>query len=81
MFLNDTTLATGGSDNRVSIWDLNSRQVMRRLEGHTGTVAALACDATGETLVSASYDTTLRIWNLGKSETPDVAQSPGETVR
>jgi WD40 repeat protein len=51
------------------------------MEGHTGTVAALACDATGKTLVSGSYDTTLRIWSLDQSEQPEVANSPGETVR
>jgi WD40 repeat protein len=81
VFLNDTTLATGGSDNHVSIWDLNTRQVTHRLEGHTGTVAALACDAKGETLVTASYDTTLRMWNLGQSDSPAVAQSPSDSMR
>jgi WD40 repeat protein len=81
VFLNDKTLATGGSDNRVSIWDLNTRQVTRRLEGHTGTVAALACDAKGETLVSASYDTTLRVWSLREGQSPAVAHSPGDSMR
>jgi WD40 repeat protein len=51
------------------------------LEGHTGTVAALACDATGRVLVSGSYDTTIRIWNLEESASPSVAASPNETVR
>jgi WD40 repeat protein len=36
--------------------------------GHSGTVAALACDATGRTLVSGSYDTTLRVWNLAERQ-------------
>ena len=45
---------------------LNSRRSTTQLVGHTGTVAALACDATGTMLVSGSYDTTLRIWNLAE---------------
>jgi WD40 repeat protein len=81
VFLDNVTLATGGTDNRISIWDLGRREVARRLEGHTGTVAALACDASGKTLVSGSYDTTLRIWNLGAEERPGTARLPGEITR
>ena len=64
VFLDSQHLATGGTDNRITIWDLDSKPADRQLVGHTGTVAALACDATGRMLVSGSYDTTLRIWNL-----------------
>jgi WD40 repeat protein len=81
VFVNDATLASGGTDNRIWIWDLKTRQPTRRLEGHTGTVAALACDARGATLVSGSYDTTLRIWDLSESATPEVAQGADGTVR
>jgi WD40 repeat protein len=81
LFLDSATLATGGTDNCISIWDLGSRQVTRRLAGHTGTVAALACDASSKTLVSGSYDTTLRIWNLCAEERPGMAQSPAEITR
>jgi WD40 repeat protein len=63
VYLDSQHLATGGSDNRVTIWDLDSRQADSHLEGHTGTVAALACDSTGRILVSGSYDTTIRIWD------------------
>jgi WD40 repeat protein len=81
LFLDHVTLATGGTDNRIWIWDLNTRQVTRRLEGHTGTVAALACDASGSILVSGSYDTTLRVWKLDEDATPEVARSQNQSVR
>jgi WD40 repeat protein len=82
VFLNDMTLAVGGSDNRIYVWDLATRAVTKELVGHTGSVAALACDQSGTTLVSGSYDTTLRVWKLGSGSTPpSVARSPGEAVR
>jgi WD40 repeat protein len=56
-------LATAGSDNTVRLWDLNGRRPLQRLEGHTGSVAALACD--GSVLISGSFDTTVRVWDLG----------------
>jgi WD40 repeat protein len=73
LFTENRQLATGGTDNRIWIWDLNSRQPTAQLVGHTGTVAALACDATGKLLVSGSYDTTLRMWNLYEGLAPVTA--------
>jgi WD40 repeat protein len=72
-FLDNRRLATGGTDNRVTIWDLQSQRAVSQLVGHTGTVAALACDASGNVLVSGSYDTTLRIWNLVDKQIPATA--------
>jgi WD40 repeat protein len=68
VFLDNHRLATGGTDDRVTIWDLDSQRATSQLVGHTGTVAALACDSTGNVLVSGSYDTTLCIWNLASNK-------------
>jgi WD40 repeat protein len=81
VFLNGQTLATGGSDNRIRIWDLASRVVTKELAGHTGSVAAMASDGTGTALVSGGYDTTLRVWDLNESPSPSVARSSGDAVR
>jgi WD40 repeat protein len=74
LFLDNRRLASGGTDNLVRIWDLDSRVVTAELVGHTGTVAALARDATGNIVVSGSYDTTLRVWNLAEPSAPATAR-------
>jgi len=63
-YLNHDQLAFGGTDNKIRIWDFPRQKVTVELVGHTGSVAALDCDASGTMLVSGSYDTTLRIWHV-----------------
>jgi WD40 repeat protein len=78
LFLDNRHLATGGTDNHITIWDLDTQRATSQLVGHTGTVAALACDGTGAVLVSGSYDTTLCIWNLVDKQIPATARrAPG----
>jgi WD40 repeat protein len=55
-------LATAGSDNTVRLWDMRRQVCLRVLEGHDGSIAALACE--GDVLVSGSFDTTVRLWDL-----------------
>ncbi|KAI9029264.1 WD40-repeat-containing domain protein [Hyaloraphidium curvatum] len=48
------------------------------LTGHTNSVRALA--ASGNTLVSGSYDTTVRVWNLATGECSHVLRGHREKV-
>ena len=52
--------ATGGSDNEVIIWNTDAMAALGSLSGHTGTVSCLA--AKKNTLVSGSYDASVRVW-------------------
>lgn len=63
-YLDSNHLAIGGTDNTIHIWNVASQTIERQLTGHTGTITSLACDATGRRLVSGSYDTTVRLWDL-----------------
>ena len=59
-------LATGGSDNKVHIWNTQRGSEIGSLEGHTGTVSCL--DYQQGLLVSGSFDTTVRIWTPKQDE-------------
>lgn len=68
-------IATGGSDNVIRVWNWQSETEADALVGHTGSVAALAFDAGSRTIISGSFDTTIRVWRLdqpgGSQETAE----------
>jgi WD40 repeat protein len=63
VFYGPQHLAAAGSDNLIRLWDVAARAELGQLHGHTGSVAALGCQ--GKVLVSAGYDTTVRVWEVG----------------
>ena len=46
----------------MRLWNVAEQREIGILPGHTGSVAALECQ--GKTLISAGYDTTVRIWSI-----------------
>ena len=62
-FYGPQQLAAAGSDNVIRLWDVATKTEIGVLRGHTGSVAALGCQ--GKVLVSAGYDTTVRVWEVG----------------
>ncbi|KAF3014960.1 SCF ubiquitin ligase complex subunit cdc4 [Neopestalotiopsis sp. 37M] len=78
-------IITGSRDSQLRVWRLpepNSRRYIqtgppandadcpyfiRTLHGHTHSVRAIAADA--DTLVSGSYDNTVRVWKISTGET------------
>ncbi|KAM8960761.1 WD repeat and SOCS box-containing protein 2 [Pelodytes ibericus] len=60
-------LATGLSDGHVKVWNVHTGRVLFNLSGHQDVVRDLCFSTNGNlTLVSASRDKTLRIWDLKK---------------
>jgi WD40 repeat protein len=55
---------SGSDDNTLRVWDLETGQELRTLEGHTDTVSAVALTYDGRRAVSGSWDNTLRVWDL-----------------
>ncbi len=68
---NGQTLASGGVDCTIQLWNLGSIEhtstgasLMRTLAGHTFPVYSLAFSPDGELLASGSGDYTIKIWQV-----------------
>jgi len=61
-----TMIATGGHSKKkqfIKIWDANTAKLIIHLKGHTLSVHCLAQTVDGKTLISGSYDGSIRTWN------------------
>ena len=58
------SLATGGADQMVRLWDVATRQQTEQLQGHGGEVMSVAFSADGQTLASGSKDKTAMLWSV-----------------
>jgi len=63
-FCGPDVLASAGSGNVIHLWDMATRQERSQLIGHTGSITTLVFNRSAETLISGSYDTTVRLWNV-----------------
>lgn len=59
------TLATGGVDRTVRLWDLASGKERVILRGHTDNVSAVAFSPDSRLLATASWDGSVRLWEVG----------------
>jgi len=63
-FCGDDLLAIGGSTNGIAVHETTTGTARYRLDGHTGTVAALVFEPAEQMLVSSAFDATVRFWRL-----------------
>ena len=73
-FCGANLLASAGSGNVIHLWDLATGEEQRRLVGHTGSITTLVLDQHTQTLISGSYDTTVRLWDLKNQDQEKVTQ-------
>jgi WD40 repeat protein len=63
------TLAAGGTDGAIQLWDMPGGQARATLTGHTGAVWSMEFSPDGRTLATGSDDGTVRLWDVaGKQE-------------
>ncbi len=56
-------IATGGIDQKISLWSVRERKVRSILSGHEGDVISLQFHPDGNLLLSHSWDATSRLWD------------------
>ena len=54
---------SASKDSTIKYWDGDKFEQIQKLEGHHGEIWALTVSRTGEFLVSASHDKSIRMWN------------------
>ena len=54
---------SASKDEVIKYWDGDKFEQIQKLDGHHGEIWALAVSRTGEFLVSASHDKSIRVWN------------------
>jgi WD40 repeat protein len=58
------TVATGGKDGVVELWDTATGQLQKSFKGHEGDVDAVSLSPDGKLLASAGKDKIIKIWDI-----------------
>jgi WD40 repeat protein len=57
-------LASASDDKSIRLWDVNTRQVICIMSGHSQPVNSVAFSPDGKILASGSSDRTIKLWDL-----------------
>ena len=55
-------LTSGSEDGKILTWEVTSKEILQRLEGHEGAVLGVDTFAAEGLLVSCGLDRTVRVW-------------------
>lgn len=61
-------VASGDEEGQVVLWDVSSKNVLQRLEGHGDAVLSVHTHPTEKLIVSAGLDRTIRLWRPREGE-------------
>ncbi len=65
------TIASGGDDNTIKLWNLETGELLHSLTGQSGRVLTIALSPDGQTLASShktSDRSCIKLWHLGRGE-------------
>lgn len=63
------TILAGGNDQVIYQFDTNTGELVRELKGHKNLVRSLHLDSANGRIISGSYDTSVRAYDLGTGDT------------
>src|SRR5262249_57674896 len=75
------TVATGGTDKLIRLWDPAGMKLRALLQGHTAGVEGLAFTPNSSRLASAGGDGTVRLWDPATGQELAVLRGPTAAVR
>ena len=62
------TLATFGRDQSVSLWDITSGRLLRKLAADSRVIHDLALSPDGRTLITAGGERNIKVWDAGSGQ-------------
>ena len=65
--MNDGRIASGGQDKTIKVWNIDSKESVMTLEGHTSMIWALN-EISGNKLISGGSDKRALIWDLNQKK-------------
>ena len=72
--LSNGNVASGGQDSTIKIWDIDKKQLVSTLTGHTSMIWEIR-ELDGNRLISASDDNKSKIWDLKTKKNEDLCKS------
>jgi WD40 repeat protein len=69
-------ILVGGDDALITLWDVESKNLIRTFAGHTSIVFRMDLNPDGTRIISGSNDNTARIWDLVSGETLMILEMP-----
>ena len=74
-------LASGSYDDTIRLWNVDTGELRRILEGHTDNVQHVAFSPTGLILASASDDGTIRLWDINTGDVIKILEGHADRIR
>ncbi|KAK3112358.1 U3 snoRNP protein [Teratosphaeriaceae sp. CCFEE 6253] len=75
-------VAAGSLDDfDIHVWSVQTGQLLDQLSGHEGPVSSLAFSPNGSTLISGSWDRTVRLWSVfARTQTSEPLQLQADVL-
>jgi eukaryotic-like serine/threonine-protein kinase len=75
----NTLAAAAGGEPQILLWNIQKKTLSMTLRGHSELITSLVFLPNGKTLVSGSYDNTIRLWSLASGQ--EIARLTNHTHR